>query len=148
MIVAFLINRDLTMGGDLYVIEANKWNSERDDHILQRIYVDRDSAVAAAEANWTRVQSQLGDMAEFADAQLPTKFDVDSVVVRKDYGLGMGSNPTYGRIYYVGWDFERLEEIGIDGDSMSELNWELDYGLSIGFTVIRLSWNPELGTYG
>jgi len=146
VIVAFLINRDLTMGGDLYVIEATKWNSDRDDHLLQRIYVDRDSAVAAAEANWTRIQPAVGDMAEFADVQLPTPFDADSVVVRKDYGPG--SNPTYGRIYYVGWDFDRLEEIGIDGDSMGELNWELDYGLSVGFAVIRLSWNPELGTYG
>lgn len=131
----FIINRDITTRGEVYMVQVDKWNSDRDTHLAQRVFLTEDSATEYMEKLWGNEQTNFTQFADWTGRSAPLAYKIEDFVAR---------DPSYIR-----WNFRRFEEAGIiSDDELSELNWESEYGLTIGYSVKILKWKPELGTYG
>ena len=130
----FIINRDMISQAEVYMVQVDKWNSDRDNYLMQRVFLTEESAAELMEKMWEREEKLFDQFADWTGNAAPT-YKIEEFVTR-DPG-------------YIHWNFARLEDAGIiSDDELSELNWESEYGLTIGYSVQILKWKPELGTYG
>ena len=131
----FIINRDMITQGEVYMVQVEKWNSDRDNYLHQRVFITEDSAKEYMEILWDREKKNIDQFADWTSNALPSGYNIDEFTTRHDG--------------YVGWNFDKLETSGvISSDDCSEMNWETDYGLTVGYSLQTLKWKPELGTYG
>ena len=130
----FIINRDMITQGEVYMVEVEKWNSDRDNYLSGIVFITEDSAKEYVEKLWDIEKKNITQFADWTGNALPPGYNIDEFITRH-----------YG---YVGWNFDKFETSGvISPDDCSELNWETDYGLTTGYSVKTLKWKPELGTY-
>lgn len=144
-----VINRDVVPDDRsiIYAIENEKWNSDRDSHLVHIIYTDLDAAIAHAEELWSLdgTEAELEDIVSWgvgAPGALPAGKTVDDYTVRNVYEDGPRTR------FYIGWDTDALENDELIGtDTLSEINWETEGGLTVGYSVIAMRWKAEVGRF-
>ncbi len=130
-----IINRDMTTRGEVYMVQVDKWNSDRDSYLMQRVFITEESAAKYMNELWDVEAKQFDQFTNWTNRS-PTPISYIGVF-------------TIRTPRYIGWNFDRFEDAGIiSSDELSELNWETEYGLTIGYSVKILKWKPKLGTYG
>jgi len=131
----FVINRDTTRG-PVYLVECEKYNSDRDNHLLCRVFLDIESAQEYQMELWNGEVANFDQFTDWSSTSIPAGKTVDDYIYR--------NNPNY-----VGWNLGDIVADGImTDDDLSEMNWELDYGLTVGYRIVTLKWNAEGNRYG
>jgi hypothetical protein len=140
-----IINRDVVLDNRsiIYAIQVEKWNSDRDSHILHTIYTDLDASIAAAEDYWSRegTDQELTDIVSWG---VGSAGSLPAGKTAADYTL-RNAHATGSIVFYTGWDVSALEDDELIGtDTLSEINWESEYGLTVGYAVVAMKWNAEM----
>jgi hypothetical protein len=131
----FIINRDIATQGEVYMVQVDKWNSDRDTYLMQRVFPTEESAAEYMNKMWAGEVKQFNQFTDWTGRTATPVSYIEEFTTRTPR--------------YIGWNFQRFEDAGIiSSDELSDLNWETEYGLTIGYSVQILKWKPKLGTYG
>lgn len=135
-----IINRDLSVSHDqIYMVECEKYNSERDSHLFRAVFLDIESAREYQMKLWDSELKMFDQFTDWSSTSIPAGKTVDDYVI---------SRRNKSR-KYIGWNLEAIVADGImSDDDFSELNWDTDYGLTMGYSVITLKWYAEKNRYG
>jgi len=132
----FVINRDIDTGKPVYMVECEKYNSERDNHLFHRVFLDIESAREYQMELWNREIANFYQFTSWSNKQPPVGKTAEDYIHR--------NNPNY-----VCWNLGDIIDDGImTDDDLSDLSWESDYGLTVGYRIITLKWNAEGNRYG
>ena len=146
------INRDIDLSPEsVFIVRVETW-SERDMHQEELVFTNVEAAVQRAKDSFHRdASSEFHYMWDYGTHSKPEPEYFDYVLINDQTRQLLGK-PSKGRsrgIYYIGWNFEKIEADDIiSDDSLSELSWDSEYGLKAGRRVVQLRWNPETGRYG
>lgn len=131
----FILNRDMASQGEVYMVQVDKWNSDRDTYLMQRVFITEESAAKYMNEMWDVEEKQFDQFTNWTSRSPTPVSYIEEFISRTPR--------------YIGWNFNRFEDAGIiSSDELSELNWETEYGLTIGYSVKILKWKPKLDTYG
>lgn len=148
-----LINRSISSTDDkVYMVECMKYNSDRDSYLLRRVFLDLDSASRFQDKLWKDEMKGFDQFTDWSGSTVPSgKTASDYVYVREakvsDQPNQFGSHELY--YDYIGWDLQALaQDQIITEDALGEMNWEFDYGLTTGYSIVILKWDAENNRYG
>jgi hypothetical protein len=130
-----VINRGIILTReDIYMVECEKFNTERDSFLLRRIFLDIESARESQMQLWQSEVKQFDQFTDFGNSSIPAGKTVEDYVQRDNY--------------HIGWDCDAIERDDIMGqDDWGEMNWDSDYGLTTGYSIIILSWDANANRY-
>ena len=135
-----IINRDLSVSQDqIYVVECEKYNSERDSHLFRTVFLDIESAREYQMKLWDSELKMFSQFTDWSSTSIPAGKTVDDYVITR-------GNTSWE---YIGWNTEAMQDdLIMSDDDFSEMNWDTDYGLTMGYSVITLKWDAEKNRYG
>lgn len=135
-----IINRDLSVLHDqIYLVECEKYSSERDTHLFRTVFLDIESAREYQMKLWDSELKMFSQFTDWSGTSIPAGKTADDYVITRE--------GTYWE--YTGWNTDAIQEdLIMSYDDFSEMNYDSDYGLTMGYSVIILKWDAEKNRYG
>ena len=146
------MNRDINLSGEsVFIVRVETW-ADRDTHQEELVFTNVEAAIQQAKDSFHRnADVEFNIMWDYGTQSKPEPEYFDYVLIKDQTRrlLGKPAKSFNLSIYYIGWNFEKIKKDDIiSDDSLSELNWDSEYGLKTGRSVVQLTWNPEMGRYG
>jgi len=131
-----VINRGIILPQEaIYMVECEKFLYERDSFLLRQVFLDIESAREFQMQLWQIEVKQFDQFTDFANTSIPAGKTVEDYVQRGKYRIG--------------WDSPAIDQDDIMGqDDWGEMNWDGDYGLTMGYSIIILRWDANANRYG
>ena len=136
-----IINRDLSMPfqDTIYMVECEKYNSERDTFIYRMVFLDFESAREYQMELWESELKSFSQFTDWSSTSIPPGKTVQDYVRTR-------AHTTWE---YIGWDTDAIIADSImSDDDLSEMNWDRAYGLTMGYSVLILKWKADKNRYG
>jgi len=136
-----VINRDLStpFQDRIYMVECEKWNSERDSFVFHMVFLDIESAREYQMGLWESELKSFSQFTDWSSTSIPAGKAVQDYVIPR----------VRASFEFIGWNTEAMIEDSImSDDDFSEMNWDSDYGLTLGYSVLTLKWDAEKNRYG
>lgn len=136
-----IINRDLSMPfqDTIYMVECEKYNSERDTFIYRMVFLDFESAQEYQMELWESELKSFSQFTDWSSTSIPPGKTVQDYVRTRAHTTWQ----------YIGWDTDAIIDDSImSDDDFSEMNWDSDYGLTMGYSVLILKWKADKNRYG
>ena len=131
-----VINRGIILPREaIYMVECEKFMYERDSFVLRQVFLDIESAREFQMQLWQIEVKQFDQFTDFANTSIPAGKTVEDYVQRGKYRIG--------------WDSTAIEQDDImSQDDWGEMNWDGDYGLTMGYSIIILRWDGNANRSG
>ena len=143
-----IINRNISTSRDqIYMVRHEKYSSDRDSYLLQQVFLDLESAVEYQMQLWDSELKMFDQFTNWSGVAIPAGKTADDYVYNYDPRDDPNNILSLGD--YIGWSTEAIVNAGImSEDDFSEMNWDSDYGLTMGYGIVALKWNANKNRYG